>query len=298
MPIVSDHGKTYEFTIETRPEVQLGRSSDGRQLQGGVRSRRGSGNGVERDRRTCPTSSASTPRCTRRQRASSGVIANGMKLTIRLTRADPTLLEKLAMPYFCAIPTDPGSRPPRSRHASERRPVLRQQPHDRPTGRPAEEPVLWRVTPAKDRTIVITTNTDQATVYLQVRKGEYAIDFGGPPSAVRAKLAKEFGVNKGRFFVNSSLVTGFLALNTARPAMGDVNMRKAINYAIDRPGLLHVYGQVHRHAYVAAAYLRPSRVGEYETPYPATGLRTSQRQSRCCPGGSGEALLLDDAGHD
>ena len=77
--------------------------------------------------------------------------------------------------------------------------------------------------------------------WFQVRAGQIDYDqFGLPPTA-HEDLSRQFGVKKGgtgRYFVNTGINTTYLALNTSRPALGKVNLRKAVNHAIDRPSLL------------------------------------------------------------
>jgi ABC-type transport system substrate-binding protein len=100
--------------------------------------------------------------------------------------------------------------------------------------------------PANADRIVISTNTDVNQSLLQVRAGQIDYDqFGLPPTA-HDDLSREHGVSKGgsgRYFVNTGINTTYLALNASRPALGKVNLRKAVNHAIDRPSLLRVAGK-------------------------------------------------------
>ena len=100
--------------------------------------------------------------------------------------------------------------------------------------------------PANADRIVITTNTDENQSLLQVRAGQIDYDqFGLPPTA-HDGLSSQYGVAKGgngRYFVNTGINTTYLALNTSRPALGKVNLRKAVNWAIDRPAMLRVAGK-------------------------------------------------------
>ena len=93
--------------------------------------------------------------------------------------------------------------------------------------------------------MVFNMNTNPQQTYLGVRSGQYATDPSGLDAPTAAPdLAKEFGVNKGRFFVNQLLETDYVALNTSRPAFGSTAMRQAVNYAIDRRAMLNVRGFV------------------------------------------------------
>ena len=61
----------------------------------------------------------------------------------------------------------------------------------------------------------------------------------GPLPPAVSRLAKQYGVNKGRFFVHTANIVFYAALNTRRL---DLATRKAINYAIDRPALIRQAG--------------------------------------------------------
>jgi len=64
------------------------------------------------------------------------------------------------------------------------------------------------------------------------------------PTAAQ-EIAAESGVNKGRFFVSRDLSTNFFAFNHDRPAFrgsGQIPLKQAINWAIDRPALVRAAG--------------------------------------------------------
>jgi peptide/nickel transport system substrate-binding protein len=59
------------------------------------------------------------------------------------------------------------------------------------------------------------------------------------PSEVRVGLARRYGVNRRQLFRRADGSIGALILNTSRPLFrGNVALRKAINLALDRPGLV------------------------------------------------------------
>jgi peptide/nickel transport system substrate-binding protein len=174
----------------------------------------------------------------------SGVVAKGNTLTIKLTQKDGGLLNKLAMPFFCAIEpaktpvnpqgvtTLPGSGPYyiASRDIGKQL-VLKLNPNYKGSR------------PHRSSTIVFTMNTASQQTYLEVANGTYAADPTGLDSpTAAAQLAQQYGINKSRFFVNALQETDYLALNTARPAFAAVAARKAANYAIDRPAVLRTRG--------------------------------------------------------
>ncbi|HEX7083662.1 MAG TPA: ABC transporter substrate-binding protein [Gaiellaceae bacterium] len=180
----------------------------------------------------------------KKAKAVTGVKADGQKFIINLTKPDGALLAKLTMPFFCAVeraktPIDPkglntlpGAGP---YYIASRTPgkqlVLKKNPFykgDRP---------------ARSSTMVFTMNTNDQQTYLQVTNGTYAADPNGldVPTAA-AGLAKKYGINKSRFWVNSLVETDYLALNTANKAFGSLAARKAANYAVDRPAVLRARG--------------------------------------------------------
>jgi ABC-type oligopeptide transport system substrate-binding subunit len=172
----------------------------------------------------------------------SGVIARGQTLTIKLTQPDGGMLAKLGMPFFQALALNI----PTNSHGV----------NTYPSGGPyyfasrsvGRQIVLKRnryyhgKRPANADTMIINVNTNLDQSLLQVRRGEVNYDLGGLPSSAPAQLAKDFGVNKGRFFVNQLVETDYVALNTSRPTFGQVALRKAANFAVDRPAMLRQRG--------------------------------------------------------
>jgi peptide/nickel transport system substrate-binding protein len=178
-----------------------------------------------------------------RQGQLSGVRAQGRKLTVRLVQADPTFLAQIAMPFFAAVKPNmpinargenvyPSAGPYRIVSREPRRSLVLERNRFYRGSRPANP----------DR-IVVTVNTDQNQSLLQTRAGQADYDLNGVPGVANAQLADEFGVNKGRYFVNPLLGTGYIALNTARPTFRNVKARQAVNYAVDRPALLRTRGK-------------------------------------------------------
>src|SRR5262249_17937378 len=89
--------------------------------------------------------------------------------------------------------------------------------------------------------ITVNANLDQSL--LQVKAGQIDFELGGLPPTAHAALSAQFGVNKGRYFVNPTNNTDYVALNTSRAAFSNVTMRKAVNFAIDRPAMLRIRGK-------------------------------------------------------
>ncbi len=171
----------------------------------------------------------------------SGVSVSGNRLVVRLERVAPDFLSRISMMFFCAVPEDfpldpagvtpPGSGPYYVASFDGKQPILlKRNPYYR-GGRPQR----WDE-------MRITQSVNTQTSYLQVRKGDVDLDLGGLPPTSHSQLTKDFGINKGRYFVNPGLIIQYIALNTARPLFKDKAARQAVAYAIDRTYLMRVGG--------------------------------------------------------
>lgn len=173
-----------------------------------------------------------------------GVVAHGNKLTIHLTQRDGGMLDKLAMPFFCAI--EPSKTPVNPQGVNTLPGAGPYYIADRTVSKQIvlkANPNYKGPRPHRSSTIVLTMNTNAQQTFLQVSDGTYAADPSGldNPSAA-SQLAQQFGINKSRFFVHSTPETDYVALNTSRSTFGSPAVRKGVNYAIDRPALLRVRG--------------------------------------------------------
>jgi peptide/nickel transport system substrate-binding protein len=178
----------------------------------------------------------------KKAKTASGVQVKGNRLIIKLTAPDGGLLAKLGMPFFQAIPTslaiDPrgvNAYPSAGPYYIASREVGRQivlkankfykgsRPHNVETFQ-----------------IAVNTNIDQSL--LQVKANQVDYDIGTLPPSAHADLANQFGVNKSQYFVNPLVETDYVALNTDRPTFGNLALRKAANFAVDRPAMLRTRG--------------------------------------------------------
>jgi peptide/nickel transport system substrate-binding protein len=171
-----------------------------------------------------------------------GVVARGNKLIIKLSSPDGGMVSKLAMPFFQAIslkmPDDPkgvdaypsggpyyiASRIPNRRIVLKRNKFYK-------GNRPANVDTF---------DFAVNTNLDQSLLQVKANQADY--DIGGLPPTAHADLARTYGLNKGQYQVHQLVQTDYVALNTSRPTFGNVAMRKAANFAIDRPAMLRVRG--------------------------------------------------------
>ena len=205
----------------------------------------------------------------------SGVrVADRYRLQIRLTKPAEDFTARLTMPFFCPIlpntPADPkgidnpaGSGP---YYVAERivnqRTVLRRNPYYRGE-RPANvDQIVW--------TIGGSLQDCQRAVE------EDRTDFCGQPGAPREAwrgLADKYGINRpnGQLFVRPSLSTWYYAFNHSRPAFrgpGQIPLKKAINFAIDRPALARTFGYL---AGRRTDQMLPPALARAESIYPLGG---------------------------
>jgi YVTN family beta-propeller protein len=177
----------------------------------------------------------------------SGVVARGDKLTIELVRPDSTLPARVALPFFCAVPTDtpvdprglgtvPSAGPYYvATYVPGQRIVLRRNP-----GYGGD-----RQTHLEEIDIAIGVPAAEAVERIEAGRADYALD--GVPAAENARLTRRYGAGspaakagRQRYFVNPTLTLYGLVLNTSRPPFSDPALRRAVNYAIDRRTLLEL----------------------------------------------------------
>jgi peptide/nickel transport system substrate-binding protein len=171
-----------------------------------------------------------------------GVVVSGNRLRITLTKAAPDFISRMAMSFMCAVPpnlpidpqgvsTPPGAGPYYfSSKEKGAQIVLRKNPYYG-----GKRPQNWDV-------IRVVVETGEQASYLQVRKGEADLDLYSLPVAAHSQLTKEYGINKGRYFVHPSNTISYLALNTSRGIFKDPKVRRAVAYAIDRTALMRLGG--------------------------------------------------------
>jgi peptide/nickel transport system substrate-binding protein len=229
-----------------------------------------------------------------------GVTARGDTLTIRLRSPDPTLPDKLSMPFFCAVPLNTpldargvaplaGAGPYYlASYAAGRSAVLLRNPNYRGSRphRMAEIDYTFDVSPRQSVADVIAG------------KADYVV--GGEDSPAMAPLERRFGsssaaarAGRQQYFVSTFPGINAFALNTSRPLFADARMRRAVNYAIDRRALVRIAstpptGPVHP----TDQYLPPSVTGFRDADiYPfEPDLATARRLAG--PGPHGKAILF------
>jgi peptide/nickel transport system substrate-binding protein len=178
----------------------------------------------------------------------SGLIADGQTLRITILRRDWTLPARLAVPTLCAVPTDvpavafpgitgpmPSAGPymvteliPGTRAVLERNPRYR-------------GPRPRRL----DRIEITRVGSDRAVRLAEQGRVDYVAS--GISVANARRLDARYGRGSAaaraghqQYFETPTLQGDFLALNTSRPTFADVRVRRAANFAIDRPAMTRI----------------------------------------------------------
>ncbi len=218
----------------------------------------------------------------------SGVSVRGNTLTIRLVRAAPDIVSRLAMPLFCAVPPDTPIVPTGVRTVPSAGPyyvasytptqgaVLKRNPNYHGARPHTLDEIDYRTGVGKT----------QSVHEIQAGTADFAAD-GVPPDQA-ASLASRYGGR--RYFANPSLSVWYLALNTSRPLFADARLRRAVNYVLDRRAIARAVQAGGLPAQPADQYLPPGLPGFRDIhPYPLTP--DLSRARRLARGHGGHAVL-------
>ena len=172
----------------------------------------------------------------------SGISAKGLTLTFHLTSPNATFVSILSMQWFTAVK-------PNTPYSSDGLNVYPAAgPYYIASRDPGRSTVLKRNPyykgdrPANPDQLVFTPNVNVDQSLLQVKAGQADLDLIDVPPTATADLASQYGVNKGRFWVGPTSCVNYMAMNNARPPFDNVNLRKAVEYAIDRPAQVRLLG--------------------------------------------------------
>jgi peptide/nickel transport system substrate-binding protein len=170
----------------------------------------------------------------------------GNTLALRLSRPNPDILFRLAMPLFCPVPVDlphdstavdaiPSSGPYYvAVHDPNQEIELRRNPYYRGTRRRHAGQILF------------TIGGDPESNFDEIQNGAADLASTPPPDSKLPRLVQKYGLNHSRLFTVPALVTKFMALNSARPLFHDnPSLRRAVNYALDRSALVRTLDYLH-----------------------------------------------------
>jgi peptide/nickel transport system substrate-binding protein len=180
----------------------------------------------------------------------SGISAKGLTLTFHLTKPNPTFVSILGMQWFNAVKPN---MPYWKKSASGILKYPSAGPYYIASNSPGRVVVLkrnphWKNIPqiqANPNQIVIQSfpNSNGEASLLQIEKNQVDFDMAGIPSDDVAKVAKQYGgPNKGQFHVGGQACIIWEAFNNAKAPTNNVNVRKALNYAIGRSPIIKLLG--------------------------------------------------------
>jgi len=180
----------------------------------------------------------------------SGVVADGNTLKITLTDVAPDFLSRIAMPFFCAIPTDTPIDPKGVKDLASAGPYYVDSWTPNRSMIIKRNPNYKGDRPAFVDEIQYQMGVDPDQAVLEVKQGNADYIGDGTPPAQNAELGSTLGpdspvngTDKQQFFVNPILSVSYLAMNTTRPNFDNELVRQAVNYAIDRPTILDQSGK-------------------------------------------------------
>jgi ABC-type transport system substrate-binding protein len=164
---------------------------------------------------------------------------HGRALTIRLRSPAPDFPQRLALPYFCAVPTWapnrqtdtlPSAGPFAIQHYRPGRSlILVRNPYYRGPRHPKVQRIIYRF------------GAFSSQIRLQLERGE--ADYGVVSPSAFAALAQRFKGDRRHLLVVQQPIVAYLALNTERPLFkNNPWLRRAVNYALDRPALVRLFG--------------------------------------------------------
>jgi len=239
LPVISNGGKTYTFTIKSGAKFNTGEAVTAQSFA----------NAINRDLNPGMQSPAvpfiadivgAQDVVAGKAKTASGVKVSGNKLSISLTKPAADFLARITLPFFAAIPKNMPIDPKGVDAPASAGPYYIKSWTKNRQAVIAKNPNYKGPRPHNIDQFVVTINTNLDQSFLQVKAGQSDFDAGGLPPAQVASLAPLLGK---QFFANPTVETDYLALNTSPGSLfANTNARKAMNYAIDRPAMLRARG--------------------------------------------------------
>lgn len=222
----------------------------------------------------------------------SGIRAAGDTLTITLLRPAADFPERIALSYFCPVPTGtpvipngfwdpiPSAGPYYlSGNIGGVVAVLRRNPNYHGSRPRRLAAIVYREQP----------RTGAAVAGIEAGNADYVAEQDpalAPGTAVARRFGQPAAGQRRRYFATPLLATDVLAFDTGHGLFADPRMRQAVNYALDRPALAAALGDL-----ATGHYLPPGMPGSRERDvYPLSG--PDPGQARALAGGHGGRAVL------
>jgi len=204
------------------------------------------------------------------------------RLVIRLSKRVPDFPARLTMPFFCPVPlglpNDPEGVGAPFSGAGPYYVKSWDRDHELIAVR---NPFYGGSRPQRVDRFVLrqTAVSDLNAGSGEVERGNTDWFWGAPVSVgigVRDELVARYGVNRSQYFIQRAPATFFMHLNSARPLFKDnARLRRAVNFAVDRPAVLRVYGT--RYGNATDQLLPPVMPGFRNAQlYPLNGLQLAK----------------------
>jgi peptide/nickel transport system substrate-binding protein len=165
--------------------------------------------------------------------------ADGRTLVIHLRSPAADFAQRLALPYFCAVP---GSAPDRQTDS-----LPTAGPYEVASYQPGRSlllrrnPYYWGTRPGRVDEILYRFGALPSQILLELERGE--VDYGSVDPSALQTLQSRLRIEGTRFHVARSTTVAYLALNTSRGIFKDnPQLRRAVNFALDRPALARQFG--------------------------------------------------------
>jgi ABC-type transport system substrate-binding protein/class 3 adenylate cyclase len=182
---------------------------------------------------------------TGKARELSGIVARGRTLTIKLTQPDGAFLANIAGGSACAVPRDtptdaggindlPSAGPYYiSSYTPRQQLILRRNPNYHGERPRRLDQIVY----------AIGIGSSRALREIEAGKADYAVE--GLPREAGPRLESQYGPGSDaakaghqQYFISAATAARYLHMNTSRPLFSRVRLRRAVNYAIDRPALV------------------------------------------------------------
>jgi peptide/nickel transport system substrate-binding protein len=246
MPVVTDGGRTYAFTLRTGIRFATGQpvtvadvKASFQRLFKVASPNAGSWYNVIAGADACLKTPAT---CT----LAGGVVTDAAtgSVTFHLTQPDPAFLDQLAMPFASVLPagsppTDAGTTPLPgtgpyyfASYQPNKALVMKRNPYFRAWSAKAEPPGY----PDEiDETFGLSAEAEVTAV----ENGQADWMYDAPPPDRLSELSTKYA---SQVHVNALTAFWYLAMNTNLPPFNNVRARQAVNWAINRAAVVRLYG--------------------------------------------------------
>lgn len=210
----------------------------------------------------------------------SGIVVRGDKLIIHLNAPEPDLPSRLAEPFYCAVPTDTPIDPAGINTIPSAGPYTVTSYSAGQAVVLARNPNYHGPRPRRFARIEVAMNVPTARGVAEVETGVADYDANGATDATQAtSLAKKYGADSQaarqghqQYFVDQLPELDYFALNTQRGPFRSRRLREAVNFAIDRRALARLGDPFIAVPEQPLSHYLPSGIPGYRDiePYPPT----------------------------